>query len=448
MSALTVASSNILNSSNFFSPNLFLGLQGGGTASAGQMDINSGNIINTGDIRPITDNTEDIGTLALAYKDIHIKGDVYKNGVVYSTGGGGGGSGLFNCYSESILLKEVGTTVASGFTTMQTRNLNTIINPLNYGWCTLSAPTFTLSVGTYAIRGRGTAYVVNHTQAYIYNVTDGVYENTDQPITYNTNVDILINTTCETIINVTGTAKQYQFRQWTETGNAIGLSGNKGGANLLNNPSGPNNSLAEVSIIKLGQIAVGTNAEYDAIALKWTQERTTTENLVKIYLPQGVPVGQFDHTIHNVYICVVNSGASARNIYDVKFIGYIENGVPRTTISTTIIGNIVNSTEIYNLTSLAHPNNVANSNEKQHIINHFISDFNFNYTGAFIITSIVNVAVLNGDVGIWDHTKPFWMEYIRTGGPVERYVWNLYGSQTGFQLINPGAGIPPGYTLL
>jgi hypothetical protein len=56
MSALSVASSNILNSSNLFSPNMFLGLQGGGPASAGNMDINSGNIINTGDITPYNTN--------------------------------------------------------------------------------------------------------------------------------------------------------------------------------------------------------------------------------------------------------------------------------------------------------------------------------------------------------------------------------------------------------
>lgn len=446
MSALTVASSNILNSSNFFSPNMFLGLQGGGTGSAGQMDINSGNIINTGDIRPITDNTEDIGTLALAYKDIHIKGDVYKNGVVYSTGGGGGGSGLFNCYSESILLKEVGTTVASGATTIQTRNLNTIINPLNYGWCTLSAPTFTLSVGTYAIRARGTAYVVGHTQAYIYNVTDGVYENVDQPITYNTNVDILINTTCETIINVTGTAKQYQFRHWTESANAIGLSGNKAGANLTNNPSGPNNSLAEVSIIKLGQIAVGTNAEYDAIALKWTQERTNNNRqLVKIYFPQGVPVGQFDHTIHNVYILTIDPTTSSKQLLDVRFIGY-QGSI---TIQEITLTNVVNSTEIYNLTSTAHPNNTANANEKQHIINHFKSDFDlFNYPG-FIVTSVARVCVPSALVNNWTEADQFAVTWIENGvSPVGNFhIISLFGSQNGYINTNTGSpSIPAGYT--
>jgi hypothetical protein len=89
LSTQSLVSNNILNSSNVYSPNLILGTLTGGTGSAGTMNINSGNITNTGDITPITDNTEDIGTLTLSYKDIHIKGDVFKNGVAI---GGGGGS--------------------------------------------------------------------------------------------------------------------------------------------------------------------------------------------------------------------------------------------------------------------------------------------------------------------------------------------------------------------
>jgi hypothetical protein len=452
MSALSVASSNILNSSNLFSPNMFLGLQGGGPASAGNMDINSGNIINTGDITPITDNTEDIGTLALAYKDIHIKGDVYKNGVVYSGGGGGGGGGGGVFITEMVLLKEVGTVVASATATVQTRNINTLINPGNYSWCTLSAPTFTLSVGTYAIRARGTAYAVAHTQAYIYNVTDGVYENVDQPIVYNTNVDILIDVTCETIINVQGSAKQYQFRQWTETANAIGLSGNKSGANLTNNPSGINNSLAEVSIIKTVPSLQITNAEYDAIVVKWLQERPSVDlTLVKIYLPQGVSPGTFNHTIHPVYIFTQNLVFSSRQPAEVRFKGYLENGVPRTTTYFVGVSNIANSIEIYNSTSQAHPNNIANPNEKQHIINHFLSDYNYEHFGQFQVTNIVRIAILAGDVGNWDKTKPFFVSFDISPfvSPQQSGIVTLFGSQNGWTVSNGAANygtIPSGYT--
>jgi len=444
LSANSTVSSNMLNSGTIFSPNYFLGSFGGGNGTAGTMNINSGNITNTGDITPITDNTEDIGTLALAYKDIHIKGDVYKNGVIYSTGGGGG-SGLFNCFSESVLLKEVGTIAASNALTVQTRNLNTLINPLNYTWCTLSAPTFTLSVGTYAIRARGTAYQVAHTQAYIYNVTDAVYENTDQPIVYSTDPEVVVNVPCETIINVTGTAKQYQLRHWTENASVIGLSGNKTNGNMTNNPGPTNTSLSEVSIIKLGQVAVGTNAEYDAIALKWTQERSVaTQQLTKIYLPQGVPVGSFDHTQHNVYILTQDPTNGNRQWWDVRFIGYQGS----TSTVELPLTNIINAIEIYNGSSQAHPNNVQSSDEKQHIINHFISDYNHYFYPNIFITSVVSVAVQTADVGSWDHTKPFYVLYNTNSSSNNPFITNLYGSQSGFNQSGPTSNPPLGYTFI
>lgn len=443
LSATTTVSSNMLNSGNIYSPNLFLGTFGGGNATAGTMNINSGNITNTGDITPITDNTEDIGTLALSYKDIHIKGDVYKNGVVYSTGGGGGG--VTNCYSEVVLLKEVGTIVASGATTVQTRNLNTIINPGNYTWCSLSAPTFTLSNGTYAIMGRGTAYVVNHTQAYIYNVTDGVYENVDQPIMYNTNVDILIDVPCYTIITVSGGAKQYQFRQWTETANAIGLSGNKSGANLLNNPSGANNSLAEVRIIKIGQQVQPSNAEFDNIVLKWNAERSNNNLAVsKIYLPVGVPVGSFDYKIHNVYLALEDATNNTKIIYDVKFIDYQGS----TAISETKINNINNAVEIYNAGSTAHPNNVVSTNLKTHITRHFTSDYDFSNYPSFNITSVPRVCVPSALVSSWTETDPIAVTFgVNGGAPFSSfYISTLYGSQNGFTNVSTNSSaIPAGY---
>jgi hypothetical protein len=326
ISSVNLASSNMLNSGQMYSPNFILGLFLGGTGSAGIMNINSGNVTNTGDITPITDNTEDIGTLALAYKDIHIKGDVYKNGAIYGGGGGGGVNGITS-------LDNGGGDIEISFT--------------------------------------GTDYLQN---GYL---------------TVDTNGRIQVT------------------------------------------PS-----------------LVVTNAEYDAIALKWTQERTNTnQQLVKIYLPQGVPVGQFNHTIHNVYILTQDPTNNTKQIWDVRFIGYQGS----TAINEISLSNVINATEIYNNTSQAHPNQVANVNDKQHIINHFLSDYNHVHYGSFQVTNVVRIAVLSGDVGNWDESKPFFVSFDISPfvSPQQSGNITLYGSQNGFTVSNAAANygaIPSGYT--
>jgi len=200
-------------------------------------------------IRPNADNHCDLGYFDgvnnAQYKNIYISGGIYVNNVLQSFGGGGVGA-------QAVLLKEVSAPVASSAITIHTRNLNAIVNPNNYSWCILGGPSFTLSVGVYAIRGRCTGYQVGHTQAFIYNVTDAVYENLDQPLGYTVDPQVIISIDCQTIINVVGSAKQFELRQWTQNGNAIGLSGQKSG-DFTNNPSGiSSSSNAEVSIIKLG----------------------------------------------------------------------------------------------------------------------------------------------------------------------------------------------------
>jgi hypothetical protein len=323
LSSTSIASGNILNSGNVVSPNFLLGTFGGGTGSAGTMNINSGNITNTGDITPITDNTEDIGTLTLAYKDIHIKGDVYKNGAIY---GGGGGS-------------------ISGISSVD-----------NGG-------------GDIEITFTGTDY------------KQAGYLTTDANGRIQVTPSIVLN-----------------------------------------------------------------NAEYDAIALKWTQERTNNNRqLVKIYLPQGVPVGQFNHTIHNVYILSIDLIASSKQLLDVRFIGYQGS----TTIQEITLTNILNAVEIYNGSSTAHPNNIANPNLKQHIINHFRSDFDlYNYPG-FVVTSVARVCVPSALVNNWTETDQFAVTWTENGASVigNFHITSLLGSQNGYSNINTGSpSIPAGYT--
>jgi hypothetical protein len=324
LTSTSIASSNILNSSNLFSPNLFLGTLGGGSASAGTMDINSGNIINTGDIRPITDNTEDIGSLALSYKDIHIKGDVYKNGVIYGGGGGGGVNGI--------------SSVDNGG-------------------------------GDIEISFTGTDYKTN---GYL---------------TVDTNGKIQVT------------------------------------------PS-----------------IVVSNAEFDNIVTKWNFERSNNNlTISKIYLPVGVPVGSFNHTIHNIYLALQDAVNNTKIIYDVKFVNY--NG--STQISETTVSNITNAVEIYNSGSTAHPNNVANANLKAHISNHFTSDYGLANFPGFTVTTTPRVAVPSALVSSWSHTDPFAITFgVNGNAPFSSfYIGTLYGSQNGFTNASTGSsGVPAGYT--
>jgi len=194
--------------------------------------------------------------------------------------------------------------------------------------------------------------------------------------------------------------------------------------------------------IQVQSSLIVSNAEYDAIALKWTQERSvTTQQLVKIYLPQGVPVGNFDHTIHNVYILSQDPTNNNRQYWDVRFIGYQGSS----SIVQLPLTNIFNATEIYNGTSQGHPNNVQPSDEKQHIINHLISDYNHFYFPNFSLTSITSIAVQTQDVGSWDHTKPFYALY---SGGTNSFIFTLYGSQSGFTGTQSPSNPPPGYTFI
>ena len=324
LSCQTGVLNNVIVSSNVITPNVTLGTFGGGPATAGTMDLNSGNVANTGDITPVTDNTEDIGSLALSYKNIHIKGDVFKNGV--AIGGGGGGS---------------------------LAGISSVDNGAN----------------DIEISFTGTDYLQ---QGYL----------------------------------------------------SIDANGR----------------------IQVTPSIVVSNAEYDAIVAKWNIERADqTDNLVKLYLPAGVTPGTFDHTIHFCYI--LSQSGTGKGKYEVRFIGY--QGSVSTVQTTLSNAQVANALEIYNLTSTAHPNQVQNTNEKQHIINHFRSDYEF--ATPYAIPQVVRVAVQSGDVGNWDHTKPFFASFdIAPSASTQQAAINwLYGSQNGFLQTNGVATygvVPSGYT--
>ncbi len=324
LSCQTGVLNNVIVSSNVITPNVTLGTFGGGPATAGTMDLNSGNVTNSGDITPVTDNTEDIGSLALSYKNIHIKGDVFKNGV--AIGGGGGGS---------------------------LAGISSVDNGAN----------------DIEISFTGTDYLQ---QGYL----------------------------------------------------SIDANGR----------------------IQVTPSIVVSNAEYDAIVAKWNIERADqTDNLVKLYLPAGVTPGTFDHTIHFCYI--LSQSGTGKGKYEVRFIGY--QGSVSTVQTPLSNAQVSNALEIYNLTSTAHPNQVQNTNEKQHIINHFRSDYEF--ATPYAIPQVVRVAVQSGDVGNWDHTKPFFASFdIAPSASTQQAAINwLYGSQNGFLQTNGVATygvVPSGYT--
>ena len=75
----SVATSTL--STNNFLNNIFLGSFLGGPGTAGTLNCNTGPIINTGDIKCIGDNAQDIGTSTATFRNIYVKGFFYQNGV-------------------------------------------------------------------------------------------------------------------------------------------------------------------------------------------------------------------------------------------------------------------------------------------------------------------------------------------------------------------------------
>lgn len=194
-----------------------------------------------------------------------------------------------------------------------------------------------------------------------------------------------------------------------------------------------------------------TNAEYDSINTKWLNQKTDPNRVVqKIYLPNGVPLGGFDHTIHKAILVGIAPTFGTRFFQETAFVGYIENGTPRTSIGVIDIpgANVFNAYEIYTNTSQGHPNNVVPSDEKQHIINHFTSDYNHTYYPNYSVTGISAIGVQTVDVGSWDESKPFFVVYNSQTGSNFPYIFTLYGSQNGWTQVGPTSNPPAGYTLL
>jgi hypothetical protein len=676
----SIASGNILNSSSILSPNITLGTFNGGTGSAGILDINSGNITNTGTISAITDNTKDIGTTSIKYKDIHIAGDIFVGGDQFGlsskiTDGQTLTTTLqndLNVQKTRITTNETNITALQQFASPTEFVYNLSIGNLlsnapvrDDSFSTLSeAKVFITKISQQTlaniflsytrsnpslteIKLDGTTTGTTTTQKYVdfrdsgglpnnygpnelYNITfdagvnntwemktitcnfehsgsgamydrlgiqassDGVtYQNvslsnfyqsaTSTPpwsisrtsttngyifpvdqtnianVTYNINsrfvkfyfmsdnssqragwnvrmtasnafhgsllikdVNTYNNTkyvikggavaqnngndleikyestlTSPLDLNFSGSIPLVNFTLpsgWTEiakdssqisltgdiNGSSLSVSGDinlngniyqngvlfTGGGSSISGISSLDNGGGDVEIsftgtdyktngyltvdtngkIQVQPSIVVSNAEYDAIALKWTQERTNNNRqLVKIYLPQGVPVGQFDHTIHNVYILSIDPSTSSKQLLDVRFIGYQGSA----SIQELILTNVLNSTEIYNNSSTAHPNNTANANLKQHIINHFRSDFDlYNYPG-YTVTSVTRVCVPSALVNNWTETDQFAVIWSENGGANQPnfHITSLLGSQNGYSNINTGSpSIPAGYT--
>ena len=88
--------------------------------------LNDNDLTDTGKLLPKFTDSKDIGsnTSNLRYKDIHISGDVYKNGVPISGGGGGGGLQLYTPALSGVSLTNFADLSASyskngNFLTMQ-----------------------------------------------------------------------------------------------------------------------------------------------------------------------------------------------------------------------------------------------------------------------------------------------------------------------------------------
>ena len=253
----------------------------------------------------------------------------------------------------------------------------------------------------------------------------------------------------------------FSTKTGTETNATPSLTVESDGDIVLNKKTGTDAYLKIDATGKIYTEVAGatttSNSEYDGIVAMWNTQRNAAtvsntlgdKNIVKIYLPNGVTPGTYNHTLHNVILLTTNGTTKA--IYQVWFIGYIlSNGVARSTVGyNPSPQNVLNAVEIYNLVSTAHPNQIQNTNDKQHIINHFRSDYE--HATSSLVTSVTNIAVLTGDVDNWDHTKPFFANFDinYAAGPQQRATFWLYGSQNGFVYANNSGGhgpIPAGYT--
>ena len=253
----------------------------------------------------------------------------------------------------------------------------------------------------------------------------------------------------------------FSTKTGTETNATPSLTVESDGDIVLNKKTGTDAYLKIDATGKIYTEVAGatttSNSEYDGIVAMWNTQRNAAtvsntlgdKNIVKIYLPNGVTPGTYNHTLHNVILLTTNGTTKA--IYQVWFIGYIlSNGVARATVGfNPSPQNVLNAVEIYNLVSTAHPNQIQNTNDKQHIINHFRSDYE--HATSSLVTSVTNIAVLTGDVDNWDHTKPFFANFDinYAAGPQQRATFWLYGSQNGFVYANNSGGhgpIPAGYT--
>ena len=629
-----VASSTINNTSNFFTPNMYLGIQGGGQPTAGIMDLNSGNIINSGDITPVSNNTEDIGNTTNRFRDIYFSGNlngptapptelVYDLTLTDLVGNGALRDEWFSTLTQSKIFinKLSNQTIADLFitytrsnptlteiklngTTTGTTSTQKYVDfrdsgglPSDYQPNELYNITFDAGVGnTWEMKtitcnfehsGGGAMYDrlglqqssdgVTYTNVSLANfyqsatttppwsttrtsTTDGYIFPTDQTnianVTYNISSRYIkfyftsdgssqkagwdvrltasdafhgsliikdVNTYPNTkyvvkggayaqnngndlelkyesspssplILNFNGSIPLVNFTVpsvgWTQiaqntsqvsltgdiTGSSLTVSNNinlngdiykngvlfsGGGVNGITSQDNGGGDI-EISFTGTdyktnGYLTVDTNgriqvqptvtvsnAEYDAIVLKWSQERSNNNlAIAKIYLPLGVPVGGFNHTIHNVYLALQNATNNTKIIYDVRFIGYQGS----TAISEVTINSITNAVEIYNAGSTAHPNNVPSTNLKQHITRHFTSDYNFLNYPSFNITSVPRVAVQNPSN--WSEGDPFALTFGFNGGAplASFYISTLYGSQNGFTNVSTNSSaIPAGYT--
>lgn len=143
-------------------------------------DYNENRIGDTGEFGSVTFNSA-VGDALNAINVTLIRMGSYSNDdlpLATLTSQGDRITSLEKTITETVLLydsKSSGTssgTFTSG--AWRTRDLNTLDDPLNHGFCTLTSNQFTLQPGTYEIDWQCPVYRVGYHKSRFYNTTDGV----------------------------------------------------------------------------------------------------------------------------------------------------------------------------------------------------------------------------------------------------------------------------------
>ena len=404
LTCTAVISSNILNSNQILSPNFTLGTFGGGTSSAGVMDLNSGRINNILRLEWYTSNIS-VGNSAIY--------NIGNNNICIGEGAGSGLTSGDNCIFIG------GTQTVSTTSNNQIVIGNGISRRANEFICGSSATSIVRpdadNVTDLGVRD-GTG---NHQWKDIY-FTGNLYKN---------------------------------GALFTGGGGVTGISSALGGGGANDHEisfTGDDYLVAgTLKITSTGKIYVVPDVQetFSSIAQLFQTEYKTTHTL------DGNTVASNNDitTVHRVYVPNANSGSWTQangvfiiwqlNATGTYFKEYVEFSThPNNSATSQMARYTRNDATVANAVILH--SSTPWTNIYGHISNHFINDFFIYTAGTVGISQIYQIWLLNG-ASTWNDQQDFYVDYQQSNGSQFKAVWSLWGSPNGMAVGNPLGG-PPG----